>query len=137
MLQSGGGPVLAVDASQKEDLSLDAWHGTLPSWRDVLADRLRPSRPRRPYPNIFHILVRSSTLNSVRQAQRIREEVDLYLEPPVEGFELFQWDAVGEIAEAGYRYALERIRRWEGLDELLERPEVRPAEPLGAPSLPP
>lgn len=135
MLRGGGGPVVAVDVSQKEDLSLDAWGGTLPTWRDVLADRLKPSRPRRPYPNIFHILVRSSTLNSVRQARTVREEVDLYLEPPVEGFELFQWAAVADIAEAGYRYAMERIGAWEGLDEVLGPPaRARPSDAVDAPS---
>lgn len=126
MLQGEGGPVVAVDVSQKEDLSLDAWGGSLPTWRAVLAGLVRPSRPSRPHPNIFHILVRSSTLNSVRQAQRVREEVDLYLEPPVAGFELFQWDGVEEIAEVGYRYALERIRAWDGLADLVVRATSSP-----------
>jgi predicted acylesterase/phospholipase RssA len=114
MAELGEGPMIAVDVSLREELSLEAWGGVLPSVRQVIGNRLSPFAPRLAYPSIFHILVRSTTLGSVRQARRTKEQVDLYLEPPVAGYNLFAWDDIEQIAAAGYRYALERIRAWPG-----------------------
>ncbi len=110
MLEQGGGPVIAVDVSQQQDLSLEAWDGELPSpWR-ALARHLWPFSRSRPYPNILHILMRTTTLSSLRVEQQVREQVDLYLQPPVVAFDLFGWNQIEAIAEVGYRYALERLQ---------------------------
>lgn len=129
MVGFGGGPVVAVDVTEKEAFSLEAWGGRLPSPRQVLMNLLSPFTPRRPYPGIFRILLRSSTLSSAREAQQVREKVDLYLEPSVSGYDLFAWNAVEEIAEAGYRHAMDRIRVWRDTEDPLGALLREPAAP--------
>ena len=43
---------------------------------------------------------------------RVRADVDLYLDPPVTGFPMFDWSRLEELAETGYRFALRRIEQW-------------------------
>lgn len=115
MAERSTGPVVAVNVSPKQDLSLEAWGGSMPTPRRVLGSRLRPFRQPRPYPSIFHVITHSTMLGSFRHAQLMREKADVYLEPPVGGYDLFGWHAIDELAEIGYRHAMEKLGSWPGL----------------------
>ncbi len=67
--------------------------------------------------NIVDILLWTTTLSSKRHLQQIVASglVDLYLTPPVQGFELLGFDALEKLYEIGYEYTRERLETWEDL----------------------
>jgi NTE family protein len=67
---------------------------------------------RRRVPTLPRILYRTLLLSSEAQRRRNQTLADLYLTPPVDAFDLFDWKAMDRIVEAGYRYATERLAEW-------------------------
>ncbi|MEQ1501904.1 MAG: cyclic nucleotide-binding domain-containing protein [Myxococcota bacterium] len=99
-----GGQVVAVNVSPRVDsrFELDRVPGP---WR-YLRDRVAGTARAAASPSIVDILLRTTTLASSRHAERMRGEVDLLLEPPVDRFGLLEFHRILPIVEAGYRYAL-------------------------------
>ena len=64
-------------------------------------------------PSFLSLLSRSVGLSSIENRKRISEHASLSLYPPLQDVEPFNWDAVGEAAERGYRYALPLIAAWQ------------------------
>ncbi len=107
------GKVVAVDVASKVDLT--GPDHTLPSlsgWR-LLWSRLTPFGTKHDIPTIFHILTRSAMLTTISNAESIRASADLYLQPPTQGISLFEWSALDELVETGYRYTLEQLEQWD------------------------
>ena len=107
------GPVIAVDVAAPDDLTTRVGgFDSMSGWR-LLAERLNPfaSAPR--LPNIAQILARAATLASIYHCESARRVADLYLQPPVERFGMLEWKALDDIAELGYRYAVEQIAGWQ------------------------
>jgi predicted acylesterase/phospholipase RssA len=127
MRSISGGPIIVVDVTPGQDLK--ATCETAPSpWR-ILRDRFL-SRPGPGMPGIVDILMRATTLNSVRVAEEVKRDADLYLHPPVEGFGMLEFDAVERIVAIGYEYTLARIAKAGGPAALLAHLDGRaPAGP--------
>jgi NTE family protein/lysophospholipid hydrolase len=107
------GRVVAVDVASKVDLS--GPEATVPSvsgWR-LLWSRLNPFGAKSEVPTIFHILTRSAMLTTISNAESVKTSADLYLQPPTQGISLFDWGALDQSVEAGYRYASEQLERWD------------------------
>lgn len=51
-------------------------------------------------------------LGSVRQAKEAARTADYYLEPPITGYGIMEFEAIEEIVEVGYQYAGEKIDEW-------------------------
>jgi predicted acylesterase/phospholipase RssA len=115
---TAGGPVLAVDVGR--GLSCPPYSelpNDLSGW-SALWRRLRGAGAGWTVPTIFEILMRSAMVSSIGATGRpaLREGVELALAPRVQDFGLFAFDRLDEIAERGYRAALEPVRAWwEGL----------------------
>ena len=106
------GPVIAVDVSSRVDLTMTpAYRDGVSAWH-LLWERMNPLAQKLTVPNIFYILVRTATLGSAHAAKSIKDQVDLYLHPPVEQFGKFEWKALEQIADVGYRYAQRAIAEW-------------------------
>jgi len=45
--------------------------------------------------------------------ERLKNGVDLYIQPPVEGFDLLDWKEMDRIVELGYRAGREAVRAWQ------------------------
>jgi NTE family protein/lysophospholipid hydrolase len=125
-----GGTVVAVDVSPREDLVLDARFDEPPGSWSYLWNRMRPSTRGIPLPNIVDIMMRTAMLSSVRMTNVVKRSVDLYIRPPIDQFELFEWKSLEQIAEAGYEGAIETIAAWQAEQE----PVQQPAEHAVAPS---
>lgn len=108
-----GGTVVAVDVSPREDLVLDARFDEPPGSWSYLWNRMRPSTRGIPLPNIVDIMMRTAMLSSVRMTNVVKRSVDLYIRPPIDQFELFEWKSLEQIAEAGYQGAIETIAAWQ------------------------
>lgn len=108
MAEERRGPVVAVSASSDTEFRVDDGLTRAPSGWEALAGRLLPFRERSSFPNIFRILHRATVVGSLRPDPD-RPGLDLYLEPPVEAFDMFDWTEMGRIVETGYRYTSERL----------------------------
>jgi NTE family protein len=107
------GKVFAVDVSRHEPLSVDArWELMSPSGFQLLRDRMNPYGSRFKPPNILQMIRRTATLASDRQGRDVRESADLLFVPPVEAFNLMDFDAFDRIVEAGYRHARVTLEKW-------------------------
>jgi len=63
-------------------------------------------------PGIGDILYRASHIGGLNQRERTIAQADRYLEPPVAAFALMAYGRAEQIAEVGYRYAMQEIERW-------------------------
>ncbi|MBI4471356.1 MAG: patatin-like phospholipase family protein [Acidobacteria bacterium] len=108
MQKLSAGRVIAVDVSPRRDLRASAERDS----RSTLegARVLRPgSQSTAKAPGGFSIMMRTIMLNSVISADSMKRHMDLYLKPPVEHIEMFDWSSIDEAADIGYRYAKEQL----------------------------
>lgn len=105
----GNGTVVAIDVDVQEDLVVDRQTRRLTMWgklRSVLAPRSAQ------VPSIADILYRAGHIGGIAQRDRTRAAADLYLQPPVKHFALMDYKRAAEIADVGYRHAVERLGLW-------------------------
>lgn len=104
------GPLIAVD------LTVDTLRGTkhsrIPGSIEYLRNRLMPGRKTEEIPTLSRIIMQITTMASRKEMLTARKQADLYLNPPVENFDFLAWRKMREIADAGYRDALPRIKSW-------------------------
>ncbi len=104
-----GGTVIAVNANTHGEPSLSIDCGDGLSAGQLLWSKLRPWQKASHVPNICEILERTAMLNSAGHG----DSCDLALHPPTEAFGIDDFDAIEQIAECGYRHAIETLVRWE------------------------
>jgi len=104
------GSLIAIDVSRQSAMQVPEDIDQVPSGWRVLWRRLNPFRQSLDVPRIFEILVRAATLSSNRLSKRAKEMADVLFVPPIEQFAIFGFDAMPEIVEIGYAYAVERLR---------------------------
>ena len=108
-LRRGNGTIIAIDVDVRDDMAVD------PSMA-----RLSVSKTIKGYfsasgeacPGIGDILYRAGHIGGLHQRGRTMALADHYLQPPVAGFPLMSYRRAAEIAEVGYRYAMEEIGQW-------------------------
>ena len=119
------GPIIAVNVFPDVDLLRDYRFGPSISGWQALAGKLNPLRRKdRSAPLIFESLVRVLALNDVHQAKTKRGFADVYIRPPVEQYNILDFGAYQQIADIGYRSAMEALGDWEDL----RRAEGAPVE---------
>ncbi|HEV7671237.1 MAG TPA: patatin-like phospholipase family protein [Thermoanaerobaculia bacterium] len=111
MRSHGPGPIIAVDVSATVDLETDPSYRRTPGPWEILKDRLRRRAKVRPFPNILRIVQRSALLASDVYAKQSKPDVELYLDLPMEGYDMFDMDALPALAEFGYRFTRETLER--------------------------
>lgn len=111
-----GGPLIVVDVTPGQDLK--ATCEVAPSPWHILRDRFL-SRPGPGMPGIVDILMRATTLNSVRVAGEVKRDANLYLHPPVEAFGMLEFEAIDRIVAIGYEFTLDCIAAHGGREGLL------------------
>lgn len=90
-----------LNAEKQYDLNYDR----IPSgWRYMLSNFLRLGKRYR-IPGIATILMKATILGSRQRQAEMREEVDLYLQPPVERYKLLDMKAFDPLVETGYQHA--------------------------------
>jgi NTE family protein len=109
MLSMGEGPVIAVDVLPGVDLTVDGRYSSTPGPARALFDRFASFGERRPFPTIFSILYRTALISNLRSLEETRSSIDLYLDPPVESFDIFEMQAIDRIVDVGYRFAKSRV----------------------------
>lgn len=125
------GPIIAVNVFPNVDLLRDYHFGPSISGWQVLLNKLNPRRRGGGVPLLFESLVRVLALNDVYQAKTKRLFADVYICPPVGQYNILDFGAYAQIADIGYRSAMEALREWEEM----RRREGRPVEPLPQPAM--
>ena len=84
----------------------------IPSPARILWSKLLPFRRSVRDPAIGNILMRATLLSSVSRVSEVKNDADLYLEPPVGDYGLLDFAKLDELIEIGYRYTLEQAAGW-------------------------
>jgi predicted acylesterase/phospholipase RssA len=103
------GRVFAVDVSEQVEFTsklLESY--TVSGWK-LLWQQLNPFSEKPDIPNILNTLYRTTTVGGIRAIESAKAQADLYFEPPVSQFNVFDWRSVDKIIEVGYRYALRKL----------------------------
>ena len=105
----GNGTIIAIDVDVRNYLGVDPAQHRLSVRRTIQSFFWRgaPSAP-----GIGDILYRAGHIGGLHQRARTIDLSDHYLEPPVGSFPLTAYARAREIAEVGYRYAVQEIERW-------------------------
>ena len=65
------------------------------------------------FPGIVSLLMRSGTVNSEAQSVLSRSQVDVLIQPQLDGIDKFSFDSLGAAIEGGYRATMQAIERLE------------------------
>ncbi|HVB81133.1 MAG TPA: patatin-like phospholipase family protein [Candidatus Binataceae bacterium] len=97
----GRGPVIGVDVTRYRSLTA----GTTTGWS---IQRFLSGQDYEG-PGIISLLLRAATVGGDAQTRLSRGHAHCFLEPPLQGIELRDWQAFDQAIDAGYRYTIERI----------------------------
>jgi predicted acylesterase/phospholipase RssA len=126
MKRFAGGKTIAVEATVKVEFSVDGRE--LPSPLEYLRSRIL-RRERQTFPTLPSLLIKSSLLGGASGRRKLREGVDLYINPPMRAFGFLDWDAIHTIVDVGYRHAQACLRPW-----LDQHPELQWREDFAVPA---
>lgn len=105
----GNGTVIAIDVDVRAGLMADPTQERLSVWRTL---KSRFAAQAQPAPGIGDILYSASHVGGVYHRAQTMAKADHYLQPPVAEFALMSYRRSREIADVGYRYAMEQIKQW-------------------------
>jgi predicted acylesterase/phospholipase RssA len=109
----GSGTLIASDVSPPIDLAANPPYGEGLSGFKAMASRLNPFSRGPRIPNIAEIIQRTAELGSIAHQKKVIHGIaDLYLRPPVETYDMFDFAKGATILEIGYDYAVERVAEW-------------------------
>ena len=111
----GSGTVIASDVSLSVELADIPQYGeALTGWQ-VLWSRLNPYAEAFNDPSIVELLHRSGLVSSIHRENSIIKQnaPDLYIDPPVEKYDLLGFRLVEELAELGYQFARGKVAEWQ------------------------
>ena len=107
-----GGKVVAVDVSPREDIVFKPQHSERPRTRQILWRRMNPFTETHALPSIFDIVSRSAMISNVSNIHLVKDQVDLYLDIPLDQFGMSDSKSFDQIIETGYQAALQQIDVW-------------------------
>lgn len=105
------GVVIALDVTPERGPTAKEDYGySISGWKALFGKTFRKQR----YPNTVATLLRSTIAASVRERDRqVRENrADLYLQMPLRGIGLLEFERAREVADAGYAAAESAIKTW-------------------------
>jgi NTE family protein len=99
---------VAVNVTPRQDLAIDSpFPDAMSGWVALFR------RKQLKVPNILDTMMRTTMLASAYQRQQVIANIDLLLSPAIEGFGMFDWHRLDEIADVGYDCARTAIERWD------------------------
>jgi predicted acylesterase/phospholipase RssA len=108
--QLRAGVVVAADVSAAVPRA-SGYPRTPTTW-EIVRDRWVPLAARPYYPSLYHTVLLSTLVSSIREASRVAESADLYFRAPIEHIGLFEFGRLDEAVEVGYRAGMEVLRPW-------------------------
>lgn len=111
------GLVIAADLTAEDDMLYEREH--LPGSWEYIRNYSKYQRDSHPAPIVHRVALKATMLSSRRELESAKASADLYLNPPVGGFDMLAWERFDELVELGYRYAREQLAEW-----VRQRPEL-------------
>lgn len=109
--QMGATVVIAVDVSQEVVMDYHEYGDHLNGWW-LLWNSWNPFVKTVKVPSMGDISERLAWVSADRHKKKVKEDVDLFLEPPVGNYRTLEFDKFDEIVARGYEYAKPRVEKW-------------------------
>jgi len=107
-----GGIVIAVDVSPREDLVFKPQYPERPLTRQILWGRINPFTETHTLPSLFDIVSRSAMISNVSKLNLVKDQVELYIDIPLDQFGMSDSKSFYQIIETGYQAASSQIEAW-------------------------
>ena len=107
-----GGTVIAVDVSPREDLVFKPESPERPATRQILWERCNPFVESHKIPSLFDIVSRSAMISNVSKTNMVKDQVELYLDIPLDQYGMSDSKSFDQIIETGYETASRQIEAW-------------------------
>jgi NTE family protein/lysophospholipid hydrolase len=107
-----GGTVIAVDVSPREDHVFKPDSPERPATRQILWERCNPFIESHKVPSLFDIVSRSVMISNVSKTNMVKDQVDLYLDIPLDQYGMSDSKSFYQIIETGYESASRQIEAW-------------------------
>ena len=127
----GIGSLIAIDVSPSKSIPVAtpfAYH--ISGWK-ALWRKLNPLLPKDQIPSIMEILMQCMTISNVQAASTASAQIDYYLDPPTQAYQLQDWHKMDVIAKEGYEFGQAKIEEWR-MTNAMPTPAV-PDEGMRAP----
>lgn len=108
MKQMGAKTVIAVDVTQEVILDNYEYGTHLSGWY-LLWNSWNPFVKTVKIPSMGDISERLAWVSADRHKKKVKEHIDLFLEPPVANYGVLEYDKFDEIVKLGYEYAKPRV----------------------------
>ena len=95
--------VIVSDVSSNKDLLYS--EEKFPSPWKVLLHRYSPFRKTLEVPGIIDILMHSISLSSTQKAKQVKDAADLYLNPPVDDYDMMDFTVLDKLIDIGFAHA--------------------------------
>ncbi|MGD1848958.1 MAG: cyclic nucleotide-binding and patatin-like phospholipase domain-containing protein [Salibacteraceae bacterium] len=114
LAKMGAGKSIAIVASSKSGIAVDASFAPEVSGWDILLKRLNPFHKKKILPSLTTNIVQSIFIASDHLQYRIfaDSKVDLFIHPPIDSFNSMDTDATIKLYEFGYEYGLTQVDHW-------------------------
>ena len=109
MRMEGPGPIIASDVSAVFDVRAHPSYERTPTPWQLVRQSFAPRAQRRPFPNILRLVHRAALLASDVYAKQAKREVELFLDLPMDGFDMFDMTPLDRIAEFGYEFTRKQL----------------------------
>jgi predicted acylesterase/phospholipase RssA len=126
MKEMSGGPVIVVNVSPDNDVMLGEDLDRFPSPAEILWSWVNPFKKAIRVPTIMTVMSRVAVVNSLFRKETAMKQADFLVDVPVDEYGLLDFEALDEMADAGYRHARERIQAWAESGLLTQKLGVRP-----------
>jgi predicted acylesterase/phospholipase RssA len=112
-----GGPVIVVNVSPDNDVTLDEDLEDFPSPFEILWSWVNPFKKAIRVPTIMTVMMRVVVVNSLFRKEVAKEQADFLVDVPVDAYGLLDFDALDEMMAIGYRHTRDLLESWtaEGL----------------------
>jgi NTE family protein len=109
IMRRRAGIVITVDVDSRENMS--PGFAVFPSPSKIIWSRILPWKKAISTPNVAEIMMATIMTGCRKSADRVKEDADLSLEPPVKGINILDFKAIAATAQAGYEYTLGMLDR--------------------------
>lgn len=110
MRRQFNGLVIAADLTAEDDMLYE--RERLPGPWEYIRNYSDYQQDTYPAPIVHRVALKATMLSSHRELEAAKAGADLYLNPPIGGFDLLAWDRFDELVEIGYRYARTQLAGW-------------------------
>ncbi|MET0081722.1 MAG: patatin-like phospholipase family protein [Sedimenticola sp.] len=105
------GRIVTVDVSGHSKLNIEIEDTCDLGIGDYLADRISRRKGNFRLPSILRILMASAVYSKEQSVLDAAAKSDLFIQPPLDKYDMFAWRSMSEIVEAGYREAAELLEK--------------------------